>query len=64
MDMAASLVMGPGPFEQTFVAPSYGGSIWNLTLIGSAVSEQKMFKECGRRTDRRRTADDGGLPIL
>ena len=42
--MAAILVMWPGPFEQTFVPPSHGGSIWNLTLIGPAVSEE-MFKD-------------------
>ena len=51
MGMAATLVIAPGSFEQTFVAPFHGGSIWNLTLIGQAVSEQKMFKEYGRRTD-------------
>ena len=57
MDMVAILVMLPGPFEQTFVPPSHGGSIWNLTLIGPAVSEDKMFKECGRRTDRWHTTE-------
>ena len=50
MGMAAILVMWPGPFEQTFVPPSHGDSLWNLTLIGQAVSEEKMFKECGRQT--------------
>ena len=72
MGIAAILVMWPGPFDQTFVPPSHGGSIWNLTLIGKAVSEDKMFKECGRRrkTDdddgRRRTTTDGqrSLPLL
>ena len=64
MDMAAILVMWPWLFEQTFVPPSHGGFIWNLTLIGQAVSEEKMFKEFGRRTDDGRTADEGGLPIL
>ena len=59
MGMAAILVMWPGLFEQTFVPPSHGGSIWNLTLIGQAVSEEKMFKE----TDGQ-TTDDGSLPIL
>ena len=49
MGMVAILVTWPGPFEQTFVPPSHGGSIWNLTLIGQAVSEEKMFKECGWR---------------
>ena len=57
MGMAAILVMWPGSFEQTFVPSSQGGSIWNLTLIGPVVSEEKMFEECGRRT----TTDDGGL---
>ena len=54
--VAAILVMWPGPFEQTFVPPSHGDSIWNLTLIGQAVSEE-MFKECGRlmTTDGRTT---------
>ena len=49
MGMAAILVMWPGPFEQTFAPPSHRSSIWNLTLIGLVVSEEKMFKECGRR---------------
>ena len=43
MSMAASLVMWPGPFEQIFVPLSYGGSIWNLGLIGPVDSEEKMF---------------------
>ena len=60
MGMVAILVMWPGPFEQTFIPPSHRSSIWNLTLIGPVVSEEKIFKECGRRT----TTDDGGLPIL
>ena len=49
MGMAAILVMWPGTFEQTFVPPSNRSSIWNLTLIGPVVSDEKMFKECGRR---------------
>ena len=57
--MAAILVMWPGPFEQTFVPLSHAGSMWNLTLIGQAVSEEKMFKECGRRTTDRWTTDGG-----
>ena len=44
MGMATILVMWPGPFEQTFIPPSHGGSIWNLTLIGQAVSEKKKSK--------------------
>ena len=43
MGMAAILVMWPGPFEQTFVPPSQGGSTWNLALIGLVVSEE-MFE--------------------
>ena len=31
MGVAAILVMRSGPFEQTFVPPSHGGSTWNLT---------------------------------
>ena len=56
MGLAAILVMWLGPFEQTFVPPFHRSSIWNLTLIGPVVSEEKMFKECGRR--RTTTADD------
>ena len=44
MGMAAIFVMWPGPFEQTFVPPSQGGSTWNLTSIGPVVSEEKMFE--------------------
>ena len=72
MGMTAIMVMWPGPFEQTLILPSHGGSIWNLTLIGQAVSEEKMFERCGSRTtDGRRVGrrvgrqtDDGGLSIL
>ena len=49
MGMVAILVKWPGPFEQTFIPPSHGSSIWNLTLIGQTVSEE-MFKEWGRQT--------------
>ena len=48
MGMVAILVMWPGPFEQTFVPPAHRSSIWNLTLIVPVVSEEKMFKQCGR----------------
>ena len=57
MGMAAILVMWPGPFEQIFVLPSHGDSIWNLASIGPVASEKKMFKECWWQTD------DEGLPI-
>ena len=30
-------------------------ALYDLTLFGPVVSEEKMFKECGRPTDRRRT---------
>ena len=33
-----------GPFEQTFVPLSQGGSIGNLASIGPMVSEEKMFE--------------------
>ena len=42
--MAAISVMWPVPAEQTFVPPSNGGFVWNLTLIGPVVSEDKMFE--------------------
>ena len=37
------LVMRPGCREQTIVPPALGVSTQNLTLIGQAVSERKMF---------------------
>ena len=67
MGMAVILVMWPGPFEQTFVLPSQGGSIWNLASIGSVVSEEKMFENVDIHTTYIHTytyTDDGGLPIL
>ena len=52
MGVAAILVMWPGPFEQTFVPASLVVSIWNLSLIGQVVSEEKMFEIVdGRRSD-------------
>ena len=50
MGMAAILIMWPGPLEQTFVPPSHGGSIWNLTLIGQVVSEEMFENVDVRRT--------------
>ena len=55
MGMAAILVMWPGLCEQTFVPSSHGDSLWNLASICPVVSEEKMFKECGRQTDDRQT---------
>ena len=55
MGTAAILIMWPGLFEQTFVPPLHGDSIWNLAPIGPVVYEGKTFKECGRWTDNGRT---------
>ena len=63
MGMVAILVMWSEPFEQTFVPPPHGDSIWNLASISPVVSEEMMFKQCERQPDDRQT-DDGGLPIL
>ena len=43
MDMAAILVMWPGPFEQSVVASSHGGSICNLASTGPVISEEKRM---------------------
>ena len=48
MALVAILVIWPGPFEQTVVPLSHRSSIWNLTFIGPVVSDEKIFKECGR----------------
>ena len=45
MGMVAILVMWPESFEQIFVPPSQGSSMWNLTLIGPVVSEEMMFEK-------------------
>ena len=42
MDMTAILDMWPGPFEQTFVPPSHGGSTCNLASVGLVVSKEKF----------------------
>ena len=44
MAISAILVIRPGSVEQIFIAPSHGCFIWNLTLIGPVVSEEKMLK--------------------
>ena len=56
MGMAAILVILPEPFEQIFVPPSHGNSIWNLASIGPVVSEEKMFKRLWT-TDNKRTME-------
>ena len=52
MGVAVMLIMWPRCAEQTFIPPppAHEGSISNLGLIGPMVSEEKTFKECGRRT--------------
>ena len=58
MGVAAILVMWPEPFEQTFVPASLGVHIWNLSLIGLVVSEEKIFEIVeGRTTDYGRTPE-------
>ena len=68
MGMAATLVMWPGPLEQTFVPSSQGGSIWNLASIGPVVSEEKMFENVDMQHNTYlhtyTHTDDRGLPIL
>ena len=52
MGVAAILVMWPKPFEQTFIPPSRGVSIWNMSSIGPVVTEEKMFENVdGGMTD-------------
>ena len=63
MGMAAILVMWPGPFEQTFVPPTQGGSIWNLSSIGPVISEEKMFENVDKHTHTH-TYGRQSLPIL
>ena len=56
MSMAAILVMWPRCSEQTFFAPTHGGSIWYLALIGPAVLE--IFENGGRMDGQQ------SMPIL
>ena len=44
MGMVAIFVMWPRPFEQDFIPPSQGGSIWNFASSGLVVIEEKKFK--------------------
>ena len=55
MGMAATLVMWPGPFEQTFDPPVQEGATWNLASIGQVVSEEKMFENIDTHTYIRTT---------
>ena len=48
MGMAAILVMWPGSFDKlSFPHPT--DAPYEIWLIDPVVSEEKMFKECGRR---------------
>ena len=47
MDMAAILVLRPGPFEENFRSPIPWRLHISLILTGQAVSEEKMFKSVG-----------------
>ena len=47
-------------FEQTYVPTFHKSTVWNFTLTGPVVSEEKMLKERGRR----RRTNDRGLPIF
>ena len=66
MGMMAIWVMWPEPFEQTFVPPSKGGSIWNLASFDPVVLEETMFENVYIHTyiHKHLHTDDGGLPIL
>ena len=57
MGVAVILVMWPRCNKQTFVSPAQGGALLNLALNGPVISEEKLFEECGRRTDGRRTTE-------
>ena len=43
MGMVAMLVKCPKPFEKLFIPLTSGGCIWNLVIIGPAVSAEKLF---------------------
>ena len=55
MGMAATLVMWPGLFEQTFIPPSHEDSIWNSTLTGKGFWCLKSVDD--GQTDRWRTTE-------
>ena len=44
MGMTAILVLWHKPFELILIPQSHGGSTWNLTSIGLAVSNEKKFE--------------------
>ena len=53
MGMVAILVTWPGQFEQTFVPPSHGDSIWNLASIG-----QWFLRRCVKSVEDGWTDDE------
>ena len=55
MDMAAILVMWPGPFEQIFVPPSHRSSKWNLNLIAQWFLRRRCLKSVDDDVRRRPT---------
>ena len=50
MIMGAILAMWPGPFEQILDPLLPGCCIWNLTEIGPAVSEEKLFENVDKHS--------------
>ena len=54
MGMVAILVNGPGHFSNFFIPPTLGGSIWDLSKIGSVASEEKSFENVNRQMDARK----------
>ena len=55
MDMAATVVMWPRPFEQLFIPKGPGGCIWNLVTIDPVVSDKKSFEIVNGWTDNGQT---------
>ena len=64
MAISAILVIRPGPVEQIFIVPSHRCFIWNLTLIGPVVSEEKMLKMLTTYIHTYIHTDNRGIPIL
>ena len=63
MGMAAILVMWPGSFEQTFVPPSIGGSIWKLTDWPRDFWGENVWRVWTTTTDGRRRPAYPLLPM-
>ena len=54
-------VLEPIIYIYTLVPTSYRCFIYNLALIGQAVSEKKIFEKCVWMTDQKRSKDDLNL---